>query len=112
MPSVTSFAKEVTATFVENHLVPDPLQAFWVRSYKHRCFVGAALQVFPFWSFHGNFASWLGDCWLGPVRREQCFTLFGFCASSLRPADRSVVDGIDEVRTALVPYKPTLALEM
>ena len=97
---------------MEYHLVLDPLEAFWIRCSQHRPFVSADLQVFHFRPFDGDSTSWLRDCWLCPVGREQCFTLLGSCASSLRPTDRSVVDGIDEVRTALVPYKPTLALEV
>ena len=97
MPLVTSFAKKIAAPFMENHLVLDPLEAFWIRCDQHWPFVFADLQVFYVRPFGGDSTSWLRYCWLCPVGRKQCFTLLGGDAPGLRSSDRSVVYGIDEV---------------
>ena len=97
MPLVTSFAKKIASPFMENHLVLDPLEAFWIRCDQHWPFVFVDLQVFYVRPFGGDSASWLRYDRLCPVGRQQGFRLFGDGTPGLRSSYRSVVYRIDEV---------------
>ena len=97
MPLVTSFAKKIAASFMENHLVLDPLVTFWIKCDQHWPFVFADLQVFYVRPFGGDSTSWLRCGWFYPVGREQGFRLRGDGAPCLRSSYRSVVYRIDEV---------------
>ena len=112
MPFSASFAEQVASVLVELDLVLDPLVAFGIRGDSDSSGVSAGFRIFCFCSVGGNSASGLGSWWLRPVGWQECFSLPGNGIPGLRSANGSVIYRIDKVYPALVPYHPTLALEV
>ena len=97
MPLAASFAKKIASSFMEDHLVLDPLVTFRIRCDQHWPFIFADLQVFCVRLFGSDSTSWLRCGWFCPVGRKQGFRLLGDGAPGLRSSYRSVVYRIDEV---------------
>jgi len=112
MPLRTSFAEQVATALVELDLILDPLVAFGIRGDSDSNGVSGELRISWFRSFGGNSASGRGSWWLRPVGGQECVSLPGSGIPSLRSANGSVIYRIDKVYPALVPYHPTLALEV
>ena len=112
MALCTSFAEQVATVLVELDLVLDPLVAFGIRGDSDSNGVSAEFRIFCSRSFGGNSASGLGSWWLRPVGGQECFSLPGSGIPGLLSTNGSVVYRIDKVYPALVPYHPTLALEV
>ena len=112
MPFSASFAEQVASVLVELDLVLDPLVAFGIRGECDGIDVSAEFRIFCSRSLGGNSASGLGSWWFRPVGWQECFSLPGSGIPGLRSTNGSVVYRIDKVYPALVPYHPTLALEV
>ena len=112
MPFAASFAMKIASSLGKKYLVLDPLVAFRIRCDQYRPFILADFQIVQLRLFGSDSTSCFRGGWLSPVGRNQGLSLHGIGAPGLRPPYRSVVCRVDNVKPALVPYEPALALQV